>query len=293
VVEESHNLIIPMAGFGSRFKKAGYKTYKPFIKINGKCMIDYVIDNFPSNVNKFFLVNKNLLTDCEVEYLSNKKNGTIVEINPHQNGPGFSIVEAKDKLPLNESFFIAYNDIYWDWNFDDVRNKLEDEGIIFVNHGFHPHLIKKSFSGFCLAEKSKPMLLKDLNVKGNFTENWMYEEYLDTALYFCKSGYNMISLLEEEIECNRRIAGEYFVPSIYKKMLSYDKKIILHEVNFFIHWGIPNHLEDFLLWHNAFRSNDIEFLDTFKQSNDKNKRMTYEFWNKNINNLFTPNSNSN
>ena len=40
-------LIIPMGGIGERFIKSGYKTYKPFLKIDKKkTIIDGIINNF-------------------------------------------------------------------------------------------------------------------------------------------------------------------------------------------------------------------------------------------------------
>ena len=57
-------LIIPMGGLGSRFIDAGYKTYKPFLKVSKKTrIIDGIIDNFPiSNTHVIILGNKRKYT---------------------------------------------------------------------------------------------------------------------------------------------------------------------------------------------------------------------------------------
>ena len=50
------NIVIPMAGRGSRFYDAGYKLPKPLIDINGSTMIEKVIQNLtPKQEHKFFL----------------------------------------------------------------------------------------------------------------------------------------------------------------------------------------------------------------------------------------------
>ena len=42
-----HFLIIPLGGKGQRFVDAGYKVYKPFLKINkDKSIIDDIVNNF-------------------------------------------------------------------------------------------------------------------------------------------------------------------------------------------------------------------------------------------------------
>ena len=67
------NLIIPMAGQGKRFRNAGFSTFKPFIPINGKLMLDYVIDRFPASIRKFVVTSLSLLTEEEIDYLVNEK----------------------------------------------------------------------------------------------------------------------------------------------------------------------------------------------------------------------------
>lgn len=49
IKKEKLTIVIPAAGEGSRFKEEGYKDLKPFIDINGKRMIELVIDGFKTN----------------------------------------------------------------------------------------------------------------------------------------------------------------------------------------------------------------------------------------------------
>ena len=51
------NILIPMTGFGTRFKNAGYKEYKPFIPVTkDKCVLDFVLDSFNKNDDFYFFV---------------------------------------------------------------------------------------------------------------------------------------------------------------------------------------------------------------------------------------------
>ena len=52
------NILIPMAGEGSRFAKEGYTFPKPLIDVNGKPMIQAVVENLDFNANYIFLVRK-------------------------------------------------------------------------------------------------------------------------------------------------------------------------------------------------------------------------------------------
>ena len=52
------NVLIPMAGAGSRFAQAGYTFPKPLIDVNGKPMIQVVVDNLNVDAHFIFIVQK-------------------------------------------------------------------------------------------------------------------------------------------------------------------------------------------------------------------------------------------
>ena len=49
------NIVIPMAGRGSRFAKAGYIKPKPLIDVHGKPMIEYVTKNIAPQEEHLFM----------------------------------------------------------------------------------------------------------------------------------------------------------------------------------------------------------------------------------------------
>ena len=52
------NVLIPMAGEGSRFTTAGYTFPKPLIDVKGKPMIQVVVENLNMDANFIFVVRK-------------------------------------------------------------------------------------------------------------------------------------------------------------------------------------------------------------------------------------------
>ena len=82
-----NNLIIPLAGYGRKFSNKGYKTLKPFLDIgNSKRMIDLIINNFPKNINKIFIVRSDLEKKY-INFLRKYKKKKIYYIKPHNLGP--------------------------------------------------------------------------------------------------------------------------------------------------------------------------------------------------------------
>ena len=59
------NIVIPMAGEGSRFASAGYDIAKPFILFNGRMMIEHVLNGLPVEDNRVTLI---IQKDFEEQY---------------------------------------------------------------------------------------------------------------------------------------------------------------------------------------------------------------------------------
>ena len=56
--DDKLNVVIPMAGAGSRFKEAGFTFPKPLIDVKGKPMIQVVVENLGLDANFIFIVQK-------------------------------------------------------------------------------------------------------------------------------------------------------------------------------------------------------------------------------------------
>ena len=60
-------ILLPMAGAGSRFVQQGYKKPKPLIDVLGKTMIENVVHNLGCNHDYIFIVQKNTISEYLVE----------------------------------------------------------------------------------------------------------------------------------------------------------------------------------------------------------------------------------
>ena len=115
-------IIIPMSGFGERFKEAGYNIPKPLIKVDGKPMISHVIDMFPSDSEFIFICNEDHLN---VQQYGMKKvlrlfcpSGKIVGIKAHKRSI-HAVLEAKECIDYRKPSVVNYYcdfTCYWDWD---------------------------------------------------------------------------------------------------------------------------------------------------------------------------------
>ena len=110
-------IVIPMSGFGERFRKAGYQLPKPLIQVEGKPIIHHVIDMFPEEENFIFI--------CNEEHLDNKSynmrstildycpTGKIISIKPRKLGPVHAVLQVSDFIKDEDVALILGDNIFY------------------------------------------------------------------------------------------------------------------------------------------------------------------------------------
>ena len=249
-------IIIPMSGFGERFRKVGYKFPKPLIEIDGIHMIGHVINLFPKESNFLFICNEEHLKE---DSFSMKKilktycpSAKIIGIKPHKLGPVHAVLAVQDHINLNENTIINYCDFscYWDWTeFKEFINLSDCDGAIPAYKGFHPHSLGSTNYAYIQEEDG---LLRNIQEKKPFTSNKM-NEYASSGTYYFSSGKLMLESLKYVIEKDLNINGEYYVSLAYKKLLTDKRKINIYPLQHFFQWGTPEDLEEYNFWSNTFR----------------------------------------
>lgn len=258
------NVLIPMAGQGKRFRQAGYDTYKPFLPIFGKPMIQYVLDAFPEHVTKRILADRSLLTDQQLAFLEDQPDVVVHFIPSHSLGPAYSIYQARAELPLDEAFFIAYCDIFWTWDFAEVEKLLDHDGVVYTRQRFHPHLVGNNYSAFCKPTPNDPTRLEEIREKGSFTDDWMNEP-LSIGCFYVRDGHAMMNAIGGMIEEDRRVSNEFFPSLLFNDLVTAGQDVRLQDVDFFVHWGVPDQLEDLRTWVHSSRRL-IETPTTFESA---------------------------
>ena len=137
------NVLIPMAGAGSRFSNAGYTFPKPLIEVNGKPMIQVVVENLNIDAHFIFLVQRNHYEKYNLKQLLNliAPGCDIIQIDGVTEGAACTTLLAKDIIDTSEPLLIANSDqfIYWDSKqfIYDVMIKNVDGAILLFN-STHP-----------------------------------------------------------------------------------------------------------------------------------------------------------
>jgi len=125
-----------MAGRGKRFEEAGYTFPKPLIDIDGKPMIQLVIENLNLPGNHIFICQKEHLEKYAIKDLLEliKKGSEIISIDKITEGAAITVLLAKSMINNDEELIIANSDQLLDWNpqhfLSFMRKRNADGGVL-------------------------------------------------------------------------------------------------------------------------------------------------------------------
>lgn len=211
------NIIIPATGVGKRFKEAGYKELKPFIKVmKNKVILDYVVECFDvQNDIFYFIVQEREKSKFEDFALSRKINAKIIVYKGEKLGPAGSLYGVVSQLQdiLDEEVIISYCDFGQEWNYKDflqfAQKNLDVQAIIPCYTGYHPHLLP--LENVYAACKVYDDTYKVYEVIEKYNSKNKFEEYYSSGIYYFRTLKLAIEAIKKQIEAKDMASGEYYV----------------------------------------------------------------------------------
>tara|TARA_A100001201_G_scaffold143667_1_gene146596 strand:+ start:1729 stop:3282 length:1554 start_codon:yes stop_codon:yes gene_type:complete len=248
-------VVIPMSGMSSRFVAAGYDIPKYLIEVDGKKVIEHIVDLYPEDSDFVFIINDKHEKETNiVEVLENIfDNKKIVTIPRHKKGPVFSVSEFDDLIEDDEEVIINYCDfsIYWDYrHFKGFVDATECDGCVICYTGFHPHMLGSDNYAFCRTNENNQIL--EVREKQPFTDNKM-SEFASAGNYYFKKGSYVKKYFKQLMDEDININGEYYVSLIYNLLTQDGLDNRVYEVPYMLQWGTPGDLDIYNSWSNYYR----------------------------------------
>ena len=234
---EKMNVLIPMAGAGSRFAQAGYTFPKPLIEVNGKPMIQVVVDNLNIDAHYVFIVQEEHFHKYNLKQVLNliKPGCDIVTINGITEGAAVTTLLAKKYINSNEPLLIANSDQIVEWNSNECLYAFdadEIDGGILTFKATHPKwsYAKIGDNGFVseVAEKNP--------ISDNAT----------VGIYYWKHGSDYVKYAEDMIQKDIRTNNEFYVCPVFNQAIEDGKKIRVKEIQKMWGIGTPEDLNYYL-----------------------------------------------
>lgn len=272
-------IILPMAGTGDRFVKAGYTDPKPLIKVNGKRIIEYIVEMFDPNDDFIFICNETHLKTTEMEsiILSLCPKARIISIPNHKKGPVFTVLDSKvtDYLDDEEEVIVTYCDNPYLWDYEDFKKTVKEknsDGCILSHTGFHPHRLSPTFMAHI---KDNDLNVLEVKEKEPYTDNF-WEEQASTGTYYFKKGKYVKKYFQDLIDLNINYKGEFYVTLIYNLLIKDGLRVDAYPTEFVMVFGTPEEVRTFEAWQTILKSpqkikNDEDLIDSFNYWKRYNK----------------------
>ena len=231
------NVLIPMAGAGSRFAQAGYTFPKPLIEVNGKPMIQVVVENLNVDAHFIFLVQKDHYEKYNLKQLLNliAPGCDIVQVDGITEGAACTTLLAKEFIDNDQPLLMANSDQYAEWNSNECLYAFTADtvdGGIVTFEATHP---KWSFAK-----------LGDDGFVSEVAEKKPISNIATVGIYYWKKGSDYIKYAEQMIEKNVRTNNEFYVCPVFNEAIGDNKKIRVKNIDKMWGLGTPEDLNYFL-----------------------------------------------
>lgn len=264
------NVIIPMTGYGSRFVAAGYQELKPFIRVMGRPVIEWIVkDMYPADVNIIFVCRgEHLMKDASMRerLLLLAPEAKIVSIEDWvKKGPVYDVLRgyrellAQQAIDAQEPCIINYCDFYMQWDYAAFAKEAAErgcDGAVPCYSGFHPNLLpEKNYYASCLTDAQDDLI--EIREKYSFEKDKTKAKHSPGVYYFAGGAVmeKYCQILTEHEEC--AINGEYYASLPYNFMVQDGLKVwVPVNVEYFCQWGTPEDMQEFVYWTDLIRKSE-------------------------------------
>lgn len=231
------NVLIPMAGAGSRFSAAGYTFPKPLIEVRGKPMIQVVVENLNIEANYIFLVQKEHYDKYNLKYMLNliAPGCKIVQVDGITEGAACTTLLAKEFIDNDAPLVMANSDQFVEWNSNECLYAFSADSIdggILTFKATHP---KWSYAK-----------LDDDGFVSEVAEKKVISDEATVGVYYWRHGSDYVKYAEQMIEKNIRTNGEFYTCPVFNEAIGDGRKIRVKNIDKMWGIGTPEDLNYFL-----------------------------------------------
>lgn len=226
-----------MAGEGKSFQDAGYSFPKPLIDIDGKTMIQIVVENINVAGNYIFICKKEHYEKYSMFELLNliSSECKIVQVSEKTEGATKTLLLAKELINNDDELIIANSDQWLDWNpnhfLSFLRSKNADGGIVtFIST--HPR--------WSFAKVDNDGIITEV------AEKKPISNIATAGIYYFKHGKDFVWAAEQMIEKNIRFNNEFYYAPAFNEMIGKQKRIYSYPAAEMRSLGTPEDVSKFI-----------------------------------------------
>lgn len=233
------NIVIPMAGLGSRFTEAGYAVPKPLLPAHGKTLLEWSVDSLPLELATTLVFvglkqhrDEHGLEE-EIRRLYASRNPKFLWLDETTRGQAETVVLAADLLDPTAGLLIFNIDTAF--RSAGLAARLKDashDGVLGSFHSAEPR--------FSFASTDADGIVNEVREKSVISNDAL------TGLYHFSSTAAFLEIARAAIAADEREKGEFYVAPLYNRLIARGARFILDACE--KHWilGTPAEYQAFL-----------------------------------------------
>lgn len=245
------NILIPMAGAGSRFAEQGYKIHKPAIpttslKLGKKVpmVVAAVFDLPRSTADKIIFIDRDFHKSegVEAEIQTFFPQAQFITLDHLTEGQASTCLLAKDLIDNDSELLIAGCDngmVFNDKAFQQLKN--DSECLVFTHRGHELVQAKPEAYGWVQVDSSNNV--QKVSVKKTISSAPL-NDHAVVATFWFKRGSDFVRATESMIKANDRVNNEFYVDQMINYILAAGLKAKVFEIEKYLCWGTPQDYEN-------------------------------------------------
>jgi len=245
------NVVIPMAGRGSRFVDAGYTDPKPFIDVARKKMILRVVENLtPYEPYRFIFLARREHEDYIKRHMSFATN--VIYVDEVTEGAACTVLLAKELINSKEPLLIANSDQLVQWDNCEITsangyywkesNNVQDM-INTANYYYYDAMIATFYANH---PKWSYAAVDDNDEVYRVAEKKVISEHATVGVYWYRRGCDFVRAAQQMIAKNIRVNNEFYVCPVFNELIAMRKRIGIYPIREMYGLGTPEDLERYL-----------------------------------------------
>jgi NDP-sugar pyrophosphorylase family protein len=231
------NIVMPMAGLGSRFRQAGFTVPKPLIEVEGRPMYAWATESLPLDRSTrliFILLASqpecpDLQRDIEKRYA--RHNPIVLTVPELTAGQAITVLRAREYINLDEPLLIHNADTAFDadpkWVDQAWNDKMDGALLVFNSNEKRWSFSRDNAQGWVDQVREKEVI----------------SPWATTGTYWFRRGSDFVREAEARVQSGRRDASEYYVGPLYNDLIAEGARVKNFVIKKLYCFGTPEDLE--------------------------------------------------
>lgn len=237
--------LIPAAGAGARFARAGYALPKPLIPVDGAPMIRRAMQALPPQERWVVVCQKEHVDKFGLDQVIKKDvpGAVVVTVEGVTEGQAMTCMKARPFLDPAEPVLVGACDAAPRWDPKKlealIRDRHPDAVVFTFRHD--PRLVEKPAS-FGWVQVDARNQAQRISVKVPISQD-PFNDHAIVGYFYFRTAQTLWDAIERMVKKGHRTNQEFYLDGCAQGMIEHGQRVLVFEVEEFIGWGTPEELE--------------------------------------------------